>query len=294
MSARTSVESELLGTTSYAVGLIGRGISSSRSPAIHETQARELGIPLVYRVVDFDRLERPDTDLEAVIRMLAAIGWAGCNVTHPYKQAALSLCDTLSKEACALGAVNTLRFRDGLIHGDNTDWTGFSWMIERQIGAITGARVAQIGAGGAGLATAYALARLGVSEVAVFDAAAGRAQDLTQRLAGLFPQCRFAVGSSAQEAITDRHGIVQTTPVGMDTHPGVPFSSELIACTQWLVDIIYFPLETPLLAAARARGIKAVNGIGMLVGQAADAFGVLTGYAADRESMLLQVLESTK
>ena len=278
----------------YAVGLIGRGISSSRSPAIHETEALELGIPLVYRTVDFDRLGRPDSDLEAVIRVLVAIGWAGCNVTHPYKQAVLPLCDTLSEEARALGAVNTLIFRNGLIHGDNTDWTGFSWLIERQIGAITGGRIAQIGAGGAGSATAYALARLGVSEVAVFDPVTDRAHALSHRLAALFPQCRIVVSASPREAIGGRDGIVQTTPVGMDTHPGVPFDPELMAPTQWLVDIIYFPLETPLLRAARARGLRAVKGICMVAGQAADAFGLLTGYAADRERILLHIQDATK
>jgi shikimate dehydrogenase len=294
MSATANPLNQPMPTMSYAVGLIGRGIGSSRSPAIHETQARELGVPLVYRIVDFDRLERPDTDLEAVIRMLVAIGWAGCNITHPYKQAALLLCDTLSAEARALGAVNTLIFRDGHIHGDNTDWSGFSWMIERQIGAIAGSRVGQIGAGGAGSATAYALARLGVSEVAVFDPAVDRANALKQRLSGLFPHCRFVISAAAQEAISGREGIVQTTPVGMDSHLGIPFDPELLTGARWLVDIIYFPLETALLSAARARGIKTVNGLGMVVGQAAQAFGLLTGYVADRERMLSHVMAATK
>jgi len=275
---------------SHAVGLIGRGIGASRSPEIHEAEARTLGIALTYRAVDFDALGLADERLGEVLRFLAGIGFSGCNITHPFKQQVLALCDEVSEEATTLGAVNTVVFRDGRFLGDNTDWIGFSWMIEQQIGAVAGSRVAQVGAGGAGSATAYALARLGVGELALFDPSAQRCEQLVARLAPRFPACSFRICASAAEAIAGRDGVVQTTPIGMAAHPGLPFPSGLMAPPQWLADVIYFPSETPLLAAARAGGMRAINGTGMVIGQAAEAFRLFTGQRPDQERMLARLL----
>jgi shikimate dehydrogenase len=199
----------------------------------------------------------------------------------------MAFCDAVSEEARALGAVNTLTFRDERIVGDNTDWIGFSWMIERQIGAVQDAAVAQVGAGGAGSATAYALGRMGVSELAIYDPSSERCKALVARLAPIFPQCRFLVSETAADALAGRSGIVQSTPVGMAVHPGYPFPLGLMQQGQWLADIIYFPRETPLLAAARIKGMRCVNGVAMVIGQAAEAFHLFTGQAPDRERMLV-------
>ena len=271
---------------SITVGLIGRGIGASGSPAIHRAEARELGIALSYDIVDFDARGLPDARLGETVRSLAASGWTGCNVTHPFKQQVLAICDETSAEAEALGAVNTLTFRDGRIFGENTDWIGFSWMIERQIGPVAGTAVAQVGAGGAGSATAFALGRMGARELALYDPSRERCAALAARLAPVFPECRFIVCETPAEAICGRQGIVQSTPVGMAAHPGTPFPPALMQDGQWLADIIYFPHQTALLAAARARGIRAVNGVAMVVGQAAEAFRLFTGREPDRERML--------
>ena len=277
------------GPGSFACGLIGRGIGASGSPAIHEAEARELGIALTYRCVDFDALQLADDQLEQTIRFLAGIGWHGANVTHPFKQAVMPFCDTLSHEAALLGAVNTLVFADGRVHGDNTDWVGFSWMIEQRIGPVSGAAVAQVGAGGAGSATAFALARMGAAEIAVFDPSAERRAALIGRLAPHFPDCRFVDCTSAARAVAGRQGVVQSTPIGMAGHPGMPFPADLLEPGQWLADIIYFPRETALFGAARARGLPAINGVGMVVGQAAEAFRLFTGHAPDRARMLAKL-----
>jgi shikimate dehydrogenase len=271
---------------SFTVGLIGRGIGASGSPAIHRAEAHELGIALTYDIIDFDARDLPDSRLDETVRSLAASGWTGCNVTHPFKQQVLAICDAISDEAKALGAVNTLTFRNGHIIGDNTDWIGFSWMIERQIGPVQGAAVAQVGAGGAGSATAYALGRMGVSELALYDPSEQRSKQLVARLGPKFPDCRFRVCETAADAIAGRQGIVQSTPIGMAAHPGAPFAPELMAAEQWLADIIYFPRETALLAAARAKGMRCVNGVAMVIGQAAEAFQLFTGQTPDRERML--------
>jgi shikimate dehydrogenase len=267
-------------------GLIGRGIGASGSPDIHQAEARELGIPLTYEIIDFDAQGLTDSRLEPTVRTLAGSSWTGCNVTHPFKQQAIAMCDAVSEEASTLGAVNTLTFRDGQILGNNTDWIGFSWMIERQIGVVKGDAIAQMGAGGAGSATAYALGRMGVSELAIYDPSRDRCIALVDRLRPIFPRCRFLVSETPSDAITGRSGIVQTTPVGMAAHPGVPFPPELMQQGQWLADIIYFPRETPLLAAARIMGMRRVNGVAMVIGQAAEAFYLFTGQAPDRERML--------
>jgi shikimate dehydrogenase len=270
----------------HAVSLIGRGIRHSRSPAIHEAEGHALGIPLTYRLVDFDALGLADERLDEIVRLLAGMGLSGSNVTYPFKQAIMASCDSLSEAAAALGAVNTLVFADGKIRGENTDWVGFSLLVEREFGSIAGQTVAQVGAGGAGSATAYALARLGATTVALFDPAAGRAGELAERLAPLFPQCRFIAAQSAQEAIANADGVVNATPVGMEKLPGLPFPPEAMNAGQWLADVIYVPLETELLLAARAQGQRAANGVAMVVGQAAEAMRLITGLEPDCDRML--------
>jgi shikimate dehydrogenase len=275
----------------FKVGLVGRGIGQSRSPWIHESEASALHLTLQYHLVDFSKLNRADEELEAVVRELSEAGYTGSNITFPFKQAIVPVCDELSEAASVLGAVNTLAFRNGRIIGENTDWVGFSWLIEREFGNIEGAKIAQVGAGGAGSATAYALAKLGAAEVALFDPDTTKAEALSKRLMPYFPDCHFSAAESAEAAIRDRDGIVNATPVGMASVPGLPFPPACMVASQWLADIIYFPLETELLAAARANGQKVANGVSMVVGQAAEAFCIITGHQPDRARMLARMLE---
>ncbi|NKJ01235.1 shikimate dehydrogenase [Novosphingobium sp. SG707] len=276
--------------SSHAVGLIGRGIGASRSPAIHEAEARALGLPLTYRLFDFDVMGWEDEDLGRAVRLMRDVGYSGGNVTFPFKQQVIAHCDELSDEARVLGAVNTLVFRDGRVRGENTDWIGFSWLVERAFGSIAGARVAQIGTGGAGSATALALAQLGAGEVVLFDPEAARAARLADSLSQAVPACRFTLAQDVGAAIAPCAGVVNATPVGMAKLPGVPFDPALMRADQWLTDIIYFPLETELLAAARAQGQRVANGVSMVVGQAAEAIRHITGIAPDRERMLARLL----
>ncbi|MEO0318274.1 MAG: hypothetical protein RL404_1951 [Pseudomonadota bacterium] len=273
----------------HVTGLIGRGIGESRSPRIHESEAAAHDVPLAYRLVDFTALGRPDDDLADMVHLLAGIGFSGCNITFPFKQAVLPLCDDLSEAANALGAVNTLTFQNGTIRGENTDWVGFAWLIEREVGSVDGATIAQVGAGGAGSATAYALARLGARNVVLFDPQPGRAAELAARLATHFPACAFTPAETAEAAITEADGVVNATPVGMSSVPGVPFDPALMSPSQWLADIIYFPLETQLLAAARRNGQRVANGVSMVIGQAAEALRLITGITPDRERMLARL-----
>lgn len=271
--------------SSHVVALLGRGIGESRSPGIHEAEAREHGLPLAYRLADFEALGWENDELARTVRQFATMGFSGCNVTYPFKQQVVDLCDSLGEDARHLQAVNTLVFRDGRIHGENTDLAGFCWLVERDIGDIRGARVAQVGTGGAGSATAYGLARLGAAEVALFDPAMERAALLAARYGGIFPETRFIACSSAQQAVAGRDGVVNATPVGMASVPGTPFDPALMSASQWCVDIVYFPLETPLLAHARRNGQRVANGVSMVIGQAAEALRLFTDIAPDRGRM---------
>jgi shikimate dehydrogenase len=193
--------------------------------------------------------------------------------------------DTLAPNASALGAVNTVRFADGKRTGHNTDWSGFSRLVHAHVGANPVGTVAQIGAGGAGSATAYALLRSG-ADVAIYDRDQGKADALAARLTPIFPDQRITAAASPQVAIHGATGIVQTSPVGMASHPGLPFDPALLHHDQWLIDIIYFPQETELVQQARARGLRATGGNGMAVHQAARAFEIFTGISPDTARMM--------
>lgn len=271
-------------------GLIGRGIQASSSPAIHEREARAAGVALTYHLIDFDQMGLGDDALGAQLETLAGLGFSGVNVTHPFKQAVMPLLDEIEDTAAALGAVNCVAFRNGRSYGFNSDWTGFAFLLEHELGDAAQRCVAQLGAGGAGSATAYALLARGVEELRLCDTAAERAGDLAARLQAQFPAARIIVTGDPAAAITGAEGVVQATPIGMKVHPGVPFDPNLLDPGQWLADIIYFPRETELVLAAKARGVRAVGGSAMVVGQASAPFRQFTGCEPDRERMLREFL----
>jgi len=271
---------------SILAGLIGTGIGGSRSPAMHEGEARALGVPMVYRILDSETVGFGPDSLPAFLKMLPVMGFDGINVTHPFKQAVLPLMDSLSDAARKLGAVNTILFRDGKLHGDNTDWSGYRAHFLAALGDRPRNTVALIGAGGAAAAVGFAHLDMGAQRLAITDPTPDRALALAERLAALFPGAQVTAAPSAAEAIAGADGIAQTSPIGMLSHPGPPFDPALLTAGQWVSDIIYFPLETPLLQAARAMGCATLNGGGMAVMQAAHAFAQFTGEQPDIDRML--------
>jgi shikimate dehydrogenase len=271
---------------SILCGLIGSGIGGSRSPQMHEGEARALGLPMVYRILDGEVMGYDAAGLPHLIPMLAAMGFDGINVTHPFKQDVMPLLDSLSPAAKALGAVNTILFEDGRIYGDNTDWSGYRAHFLAGLGQHKRAHVAMIGAGGAAAAVGYAHLDLGATRLTLFDPAQDRAQALAHRLAALFPAAQVTAAATAQAAISGADGVVQTSPIGMLSHPGLPFDPDLLTADQWVSDIIYFPLKTALLAAAQEKGCATLTGGGMAVMQAAHAFALFTGTEPDSARML--------
>ena len=271
------------GDTALLTGLVGRGIQASRSPIMHELEAQRLGIRHAYILIDFDKLGLPDDALSTVLTTARKLGFRGLNITHPFKTQVIPFLDTLSPEASAARAVNTVVFEPAGTVGHNTDIWGFGESLRQKLADVPRKRVVQFGAGGAGAAVAYALCQFGVEELIIIDAVNARAEALASSLNG-FNGCRITAGADAS-AIQSADGVVNTTPVGMSKYPGMPFDVDMLRPHHWVADVIYFPLETELIRSASAIGCRTMPGIGMAIGQAVRAFELFTGRAADMQQM---------
>ncbi|MDQ0616741.1 shikimate dehydrogenase [Arthrobacter globiformis] len=272
----------------FVVGLLGSGIGGSLTPGLHEAEADRLGLAYTYRVIDLDAIGEPAERSAALVRHAADLGFDGLNVTHPSKQLVQDGLDELSPEARILGAVNTITFHDGKAVGHNTDHTGFIGGLRAGLPSAATGSVVQIGAGGAGAAVAFGLLSAGTRHLVIADIEPARAEALAARLAPHFPDSQLSVTRTDAVAgsIRDADGLVNSTPIGMTGHPGVPVDPGLIHSGLWVADVIYRPLETELIKAARGKGCAVLDGGRMVVGQAAAAFELFTGISADSDSML--------
>jgi shikimate dehydrogenase len=269
------------------VGLIGMGIQPSRMPALHEREGAEQGLTYIYRLIDLEVLGLQAEALPELVVAARRFAFTGLNVTHPCKQAIIPLLDALSPQARALGAVNTVVFEaDGRLVGHNTDWSGFAESFRRELADVPRQRVVLLGAGGAGAAVAYALLTLGVGELSILDTEEARADRLAAGLRERFGEGRAIAAGDLAAAVDAAEGLVNATPVGMANHAGMPVARELLRPDLWVAEIIYFPLETRLLRAARELGCRTMGGGGMAVFQAAAAFRLFTGREPDRERMI--------
>ena len=267
------------------LGLIGSGIQASKTPALHEAEAAAQGIGCVYQLLDLDVLHVGIEQLPNLLAEAERRGFAGLNITHPCKQAVIPLLHEVSPHAQAIGAVNTVHFCGGRRTGYNTDAWGFEESFRHYMQGASMAAVAQVGAGGAGAATAYALLELGARELRVFDVDLDRAQALAASLSERFPDRDARACRRLAEAVAGADGIVNATPVGMARHPGSAVPKELLHPDSWVADIVYFPRDTELLRAARTAGCRTLDGGGMAVYQAVRAFEIFTGRTADAERM---------
>jgi shikimate dehydrogenase len=258
-------------------GIMGWPIAHSRSPALHGYWLVEHGIDGVYVP-----LAVPPQRLEQALRALPALGFRGCNLTIPHKQAALQIMDRVDPIARRIGAMNTVIVTpDGELAGSNTDIFGFRENLREQAPdwrASSGAAVV-LGAGGAARAVIASLSAAGVSEIRLvnrtLDHAAALARDLE------VPQLRISVHPWEQraEVLSEAGILVNTTSLGMDKQP--PLEIDLVALPRGavVVDIVYVPLQTGLLAAARRRGHVVVDGLGMLLHQGRPGFAAWFGAA---------------
>ena len=271
---------------SVLVGLIGAGIQASRTPRLHEREGAEQGLRYIYKLIDLDALALTPDALPELVTAAQRFGFAGLNVTYPCKQSIIPLLDDLTPDARALGAVNTVVFKDGGRIGHNTDWWGFAESFKRELPDVPRDRVVQFGAGGAGSAVAHALLTLGVAALTIIDTDHARAEQLAAGLGNRFGAGCAVAGRDVARAIAAAEGVVNATPVGMAKHPGMPLPAHLLRPALWVADIVYFPLETELLRSARARGCRTMGGGGMAVFQAVGAFRLFTGLEPDIDRML--------
>jgi len=262
------------------LGLIGAGIQQSLTPTMQEEEARAQGLRLHYQLIDLDVTGSDAGQLPTLLAAARTMGFAGLNITFPCKQAVIPLLDELSDEARAMGAVNTVILEGGRLTGHNTDGSGWAWGFRRALPDADLGCVVLLGAGGAGSAIAHAVLRLGAQRLRIVDSDAARAQALASALNAIYGP-RSQSTTDLTSALADATGLIHATPTGMTKQPGMPLPANLLQPSLWVSEVVYFPLETELLSAARARGCRVVDGGTMAVGQAVGAFQHFTGLAAD-------------
>ncbi|MFL1460664.1 shikimate dehydrogenase [Roseococcus sp. DSY-14] len=270
---------------SVLLGLIGQGIGASLTPAMQMGEGAAQGLRLLYQRIDLAPLGLGPEALPELLTAAERMGFAGLNITFPCKQAVLPLLHELSEEARALGAVNTVVLRDGRRIGHNTDCSGYAEAFRRRLGDAPRARVVQLGAGGAGAAVAHALLAEGVGELALTDVEPARAEAVVTGLEARFGTGRARVARDLAADVAAADGLVNCTPIGMAKLPGTPLDPALLHRRLWVSEVIYFPLETALLKAARALGCRTSDGGGMAVFQAVGAFRHFTGLEPDAARM---------
>jgi shikimate dehydrogenase len=261
-------------------GLLGAPIAQSAAPAMHERAAEALDLRCHYQLIEIAGAGREE--LKLLLEGIRRLGFAGINVTFPYKEAVLNLLDELSPGAARIGAVNTIVVRDGRLTGHNTDTTGFARAVTQLVTTSSHGAVAVIGAGGVGKAIAFALADLGVTDLRIFDCEHAKATQLAAQLQG---QAKTRVTDNVEDALRGVVGVVNASPVGMLPSLGTPVPDTLLHAGLWVADAVYSPLWTPLLTAARAKGATVMTGRKLAIYQAADAFELFTGYVPSAAEM---------
>jgi shikimate dehydrogenase len=253
-------------------GVMGWPVGHSRSPRLHGHWLAEHGIDGAY--VPF---AVPPDRLEAAVRGLAALGLRGCNVTVPHKEAVIAHLDRIDATARATGAVNTIKVEaDGTLSGTNTDVFGFMENLRDGAPDWTGAgsTAVVIGAGGAARAVAWALCEAGVTQVRVVNRSLDRAERLAADIGGAV---RAVAWQDRADALDGADLLVNTTTQGMQGQPPLDLRLDALPRTAVVNDIVYVPLQTPLLAEAAGRGNRVVDGLGMLLHQARPGFAAWFG-----------------
>lgn len=256
-------------------GVIGDPIVHSRSPQIHNAGYAALGLDWV-----FVAFPTPAGRGAAALEAMRTLGIAGLSVTMPHKRDVAVACDELSERAAALGVVNAVWDREGTLVGDSTDGEGFlRALVDAGIDDVAATQVAVLGAGGAARAITHSLGAAGARVKVV-----ARRERAAEDVASLAPDGTTASFNALDDAIQGCDVLVNATPLGM-AGEDVPVSTAGLATVGLVFDTVYGPTQTPLLARAADAGIAAVNGIGMLVHQAAIAFEAFTGQEAPLEAM---------
>lgn len=267
--------------------VVGHPIAHSRSPLIHGHWLAEHGLPGAY-----ERVDVAPADFPAFLRGFAERGFRGGNVTLPHKEAAFRLVDRLTERARRVEAVNTLWIEQGRIVGDNTDGAGFLANLDQALGPDwmrPGGCALVLGAGGAARAIVASLVERGSGRILVANRTLERAQDLRS----LDPRrIEPLAWSDLEEALAGADLLVNTTSLGMAGQPPLDLDLGRLQPRAVVTDVVYAPLETALLATARARGCRTVDGLGMLLHQAAPGFARWFGVVPEVTPQLRAAIEA--
>ncbi len=259
--------------------LIGHPLGHSLSPVFHNAAFRAVGLDATYALADV-----PPGDLAVTVAALRAAAVYGANVTVPYKQDVLPFLDALSDEARTLGAVNTIVNDAGRLTGLNTDVPGFAADLRAQGVVVKGQRVVMLGAGGAARGVAAALAGMNVGHLVIANRTPERASAIQRQYPGIVTAIELA-DRALSDALADTSLLVNATSVGLhgDEMPIDADVLDRLPSSAVVYDLIYRP--TALLRAARARNLRAIDGLGMLIHQGALSWEAWTGQAAPLDVM---------
>lgn len=264
-------------------GVMGYPVRNSLSPIIQNLAFRSTGMNSVYLAFEVEPKK-----LTAAISGFMAIGVVGLNVTIPYKVVCIKYADFLDEYSVQAGAVNTIHFKEGKLYGYNTDGAGFLSSLSRNGIDPKDMSALILGAGGAARAVAIALARSGAREIII----ANRTRKNSEKLKYMINENFRNIGVTAANDYKDYYKysekadiIINCTSIGMNSSD-IPIDSEVIESSHIVFDLVYYPLETSLLRAARMKGARAISGIEMLVFQGAESFRIWTGIEPPYEKML--------
>jgi shikimate dehydrogenase len=247
--------------------VVGSPVAHSLSPRLHGYWLQRYGLPGYYIPIDVAQ-----GDLRAMLSLLPRLGFVGLNVTIPHKETVLGLADIVTDRAALIGAANTLIFRkDGKIHADNTDVTGFLASLRQSAPGWNAADgpAAVFGAGGAARAVVAALIEAGAPEVRVANRTRNRAEALRADLGARVTVFDWVQAGDMLEGATT---VVNTTALGMEGKPELRVPLDALSRDALVTDLVYRPLVTPFLRTAAAMGCRTVDGLGMLLHQAVPGF----------------------
>jgi shikimate dehydrogenase len=255
-------------------GVIGWPVAHSLSPVLHGYWLKQYGIEGSY-----EKIPATPEEFPAVIARLRAEGYAGVNVTVPHKEAAFSLAGTNDDAAQMTGATNLLVFGENGIIGHNTDFYGLRESLRENIGALTDTTVILLGAGGAARGAILALDMLGAETIFILNRDEQRAHTLATALAPHMQESALLPGALAgwDAVAIEASLVVNTTSAGMGNNPPLALDLSSLPKEAAICDIVYHPLETQLLKQAKARGLKTIDGLGMLMHQAVPSFEAFFG-----------------
>lgn len=267
--------------TDVVLGLIGDNIGESRAPQLHELAGGLSGVNVRYNLLVPAELGQ---DFDAVFEA-AARERQGLNITLPYKERVVPKLQIDDPLVRAIGAVNTVIFKDGVAFGFNTDYSGFKAAFQNAMGVAAPGPVCLIGAGGVGKAIAFGLAALGARDIRLLEVDQPKAEALATALRKAQPALTVTVSSDVGDCVSGVEGILNCTPLGMAGYGGTPLGAEWMRGAEWVFDAVYTPRDTTFLSAAAANGHKTISGYELFFYQGVDAFRHFTGRAVDEAAL---------